>query len=193
MWIFKPTPSIQLQKYRHSESSLSIIPGRGFITLRRHLGTRNMSPQWAVEGLWSEEEGEEGEESGADLTHLAWFAIIAPSLSVLERPSRHTIWTQLPTVYQWPLSPPPHPRHSSTLRKPACSPVGGWDVPCLIKRGCGPLMNTVSISLLLLLPLIIMQCSMKEHCHPGDMIFIVCAADGGRGGVMQGVRVRGQR
>lgn len=106
MWICKPTPSIQLQKYRHSESSLSIIPGRGFITLRRHLGTRNMSPQWAVEGLWSEEEGEEGEESGADLTHLAWFAIIAPSLSVLERPSRHTIWTQLPTVYQWPLSPP---------------------------------------------------------------------------------------
>lgn len=115
------------------------------------------------------------------MTHLAWFAIIAPSLSVLERPSRHTIWTQLPTVYQWPLSPPPHLRHFSTLRKAACSPVGGWDVPCLIKRGCGPLMNTVSISLLLLLPLIIMQCSMKEHCHPGDMIFIVCAADGGRG------------
>lgn len=41
-------------------------------------------------------------------------------------------------------------------------------------------MNTVSISLKLLLPLINMQCSMKEHCHPRDMIFIVCA--GGRGG-----------
>lgn len=40
-------------------------------------------------------------------------------------------------------------------------------------------MNTVSISLKLLLPLINMQCSMKEHCHPRDMIFIVCA--GGRG------------
>lgn len=39
-------------------------------------------------------------------------------------------------------------------------------------------MNTVSISLKLLLPLINMQCSMKEHRHPRDMIFIVCA--GGR-------------
>lgn len=40
-------------------------------------------------------------------------------------------------------------------------------------------MNTVSISLKLLLPLINMQCSMKEHCHLHDMIFIVSA--GGRG------------
>lgn len=39
-------------------------------------------------------------------------------------------------------------------------------------------MNTVSISLKLPLPLINMQCSMKEHCHPRDMIFIVGA--GGR-------------
>lgn len=39
-------------------------------------------------------------------------------------------------------------------------------------------MDTVSISLKLLLPLINMQCSMKEHRHPRDMIFIVCT--GGR-------------
>lgn len=52
-------------------------------------------------GLWSKEEGEER----ANLTQLAWLAIIAPSLSVLERPSRRTIWTQLPAVYQWPLRP----------------------------------------------------------------------------------------
>lgn len=42
-------------------------------------------------------------------------------------------------------------------------------------------MNTVSISLKLLLPLINMQCSMKEHCHPRDMIFIVCAGGRERG------------
>lgn len=47
-------------------------------------------------------------------------------------------------------------------------------MPRLIKRGCGPLMNTVSISLKLLLPLINMQCSMKEHRRrPADTIFIV--------------------
>lgn len=62
-------------------------------------------------------------------------------------------------------------------------------MPCLIKRGCGPLMNTVSISLKLLLPLINMQCSMKEHRHPRDMIFIVCA--GGRGWGGEGAEVRG--
>lgn len=42
-------------------------------------------------------------------------------------------------------------------------------------------MNTVSISLKLLLPLINMQCSMKEHCHLHDMIFIVSAGGRGRG------------
>lgn len=64
-------------------------------------------------------------------------------------------------------------------------------MPCLIKRGCGPLMNTVSISLKLLLPLINMQCSMKEHCHPRDMIFIVCAG-GWEGGSEDGrTEVRG--
>lgn len=62
-------------------------------------------------------------------------------------------------------------------------------MPCLIKRGCGPLMNTVSISLKLLLPLINMQCSMKEHCHPRDMIFIVCA--GGREARAGRTEVRG--
>lgn len=56
-------------------------------------------------GLWSKEEGEER----ANLTQLAWLAIIAPSLSVLERPSRRTIWTQLPAVYRWPLCPSSHP------------------------------------------------------------------------------------
>lgn len=133
-----------------------------------------MTPYQRVSGgarLRSREEGEEK----ANLTQLAWLAIIAPSLSVLERPSCRTIWTQLPSVYQWPLCPPP--------------PLGGGrDVPCLIKRGCGPLMNTVSISLKLLLPLINMQCSMKEHCHPRDMIFIVCA-----GGRREGARPGGQR
>lgn len=56
-------------------------------------------------------------------------------------------------------------------------------MPRLIKRGCGPLMNTVSISLKLLLPLINMQCSMKEHRRrPADTIFIVGrgARQGGR-------------
>lgn len=62
-------------------------------------------------------------------------------------------------------------------------------MPCLIKRGCGPLMNTVSISLKLLLPLINMQCSMKEHCHPRDMIFIVCT--GGREARTGRTEVRG--
>lgn len=57
-------------------------------------------------------------------------------------------------------------------------------MPRLIKRGCGPLMNTVSISLKLLLPLINMQCSMKEHRRrPADTIFIVgrAARRGARG------------
>lgn len=71
-------------------------------------------------GLWSKEEGEER----ANLTQLAWLAIIAPSLSVLERPSRRTIWTQLPAVYQCryahrPILPP-------STKNPACSPV--WPV-----------------------------------------------------------------
>lgn len=122
-------------------------------------------------GLWCKEEREER----ANLTQLAWLAIIAPSLSVLERPSRRTIWTQLLTIYQWPLRPP---HHFPKTPRPFSRLAGSWDVPCLIKRGCGPLMNTVSISLKLLLPLINKQCSMKEHCRSRDMIFIVSA--GGR-------------
>lgn len=114
---------------------------------------------------------QEEEEERANLTQLAWLAIIAPLLSVLERPSRCTIWTQLLAVYWWPLCPRP------PLKTPPfpCCLNGGWDVPRLIKRGCGPLKNTVSIYLWLLLPLINMQCSMKEHCHPRDVIFIVSA------------------
>lgn len=92
---------------------LPIIHNQGFIAPCCYVGQKNMTlhHQLAEEaGLWSKEEGEER----ANLTQLAWLAIIAPSLSVLERPSRRTIWTQLLAVYQWPLrpylSPPPFSR-----------------------------------------------------------------------------------
>lgn len=87
---------------------LRIIHNQRFITPCCYVGQRNMTPYQRVAegvGLWSKEVGEER----TNLTQLAWLAIIAPSLSVLERPSCSTIWTQLPAVYQWPLCPSPHP------------------------------------------------------------------------------------
>lgn len=134
-----------------------IIPNQGFITL-----PSRGQEIWLL-SLQSQEE----EEERANLTQLAWLAIIAPLLSVLERPPRCAITGRLPVAIV-------HPPSSEDSASPRRSD-DGRDVPRLIKRGCGPLKNTVSISLWLLLPLINMQCSMKEHCHPRDMIFIVSA------------------
>lgn len=100
----------------------SIIHNLGSITPQFSIGQGNMSPHQRVAegvGLWSKEEREEK----ANLTQLAWLAIIAPSLSVLERPSCRTIWTQLPAVYQWPLCPSPTPLPPNTL---PVLPFGRW-------------------------------------------------------------------
>lgn len=191
--------SLQVQSYWQSEPSSRCGPSslsftiKGFLTPCCNAGPRNMTRrQREAEGVGPRGEEEKGGEGWFDTARLACHncSVTVSPWEAFSPYNLDTITGRLPVAVM-PATPPLPPPLRRKPR-PLCRLADGKDVPCLIKRGCGPLMNTVSISLKLLLPLINMQCSMKEHCHPCDMIFIVCAGGREAGSEDERTEVRGR-